>query len=313
MSGKIIQKIKLCNSIKKEIRKGIAMVLLVTMLPFSSFAQIGTVEANAAILSSNGLERQGQNVYEAENTVPGEGMAEEIHTYGGEDINVFVNEVVQGQLPEELKDVVIGEDKVLTGDLIVMNLSLEGGTVDLQGNTLYVCGNFIQSGGILNVNGGRVVILGDYRIQSIDRAVETDENEGDTNKKEADTDTKEEKVGYIPSKGTLCLNQENDYLLVMGDFYMDSEIDHSGYLDHGIMEVKGNFTQYATTGAENFCSGDQFQLYLTGTKEQLKENFDALMDAIVKAKPSTLKGQYLRSISLAPTMGPGVKVSTAKF
>jgi large subunit ribosomal protein L1 len=49
------------------------------------------------------------------------------------------------------------------------------------------------------------------------------------------------------------------------------------------------------------------------TEEQLKENFDALMDAIVKAKPSTLKGQYLRSISVAPTMGPGVKVSTAKF
>jgi large subunit ribosomal protein L1 len=49
------------------------------------------------------------------------------------------------------------------------------------------------------------------------------------------------------------------------------------------------------------------------TEEQLKENFDALMDAIVKAKPSTLKGQYLRSISIAPTMGPGVKVSTAKF
>lgn len=48
-------------------------------------------------------------------------------------------------------------------------------------------------------------------------------------------------------------------------------------------------------------------------EEQLKENFDALMEAIVKAKPSTLKGQYLRSISLAPTMGPGVKVSTAKF
>ena len=49
------------------------------------------------------------------------------------------------------------------------------------------------------------------------------------------------------------------------------------------------------------------------TEEQLKENFDAVMEAIVKAKPSTLKGQYLRSISLAPTMGPGVKVSTAKF
>ena len=49
------------------------------------------------------------------------------------------------------------------------------------------------------------------------------------------------------------------------------------------------------------------------TDEQLKENVTALMDAIVKAKPSSLKGQYLRSITLATTMGPGVKVSVAQF
>ena len=49
------------------------------------------------------------------------------------------------------------------------------------------------------------------------------------------------------------------------------------------------------------------------SEEQLQENFDALMAAVVKAKPSALKGQYLRSITLACTMGPGVKVSTAKF
>lgn len=46
---------------------------------------------------------------------------------------------------------------------------------------------------------------------------------------------------------------------------------------------------------------------------KLQENFDALMEAVVKAKPSALKGQYLRSITLATTMGPGVKVSTAKY
>lgn len=46
---------------------------------------------------------------------------------------------------------------------------------------------------------------------------------------------------------------------------------------------------------------------------KLQENFDALMEAIVKAKPSALKGQYLRSITLATTMGPGVKVNTAKY
>lgn len=49
------------------------------------------------------------------------------------------------------------------------------------------------------------------------------------------------------------------------------------------------------------------------TNEQLQQNFDALMEAIVKAKPSALKGQYLRSITLSSTMGPGVKVSVAKF
>ena len=49
------------------------------------------------------------------------------------------------------------------------------------------------------------------------------------------------------------------------------------------------------------------------TEEALQENFKALMDAIVKARPSALKGQYLRSITLSSTMGPGVKVSVAKF
>ena len=49
------------------------------------------------------------------------------------------------------------------------------------------------------------------------------------------------------------------------------------------------------------------------TEEKLKENFDAVMDAIIKAKPSALKGQYLKSVTLTSTMGPGVKVNAAKF
>ena len=49
------------------------------------------------------------------------------------------------------------------------------------------------------------------------------------------------------------------------------------------------------------------------TDEALQENFNALMDAIVKARPSAVKGQFLRSITLASTMGPGVKLNTAKF
>ena len=49
------------------------------------------------------------------------------------------------------------------------------------------------------------------------------------------------------------------------------------------------------------------------TEEQLSQNVNSLLDALVKVKPSTLKGQYLKSLTLATTMGPGVKVSVAKF
>ena len=49
------------------------------------------------------------------------------------------------------------------------------------------------------------------------------------------------------------------------------------------------------------------------TDEAIAENLNALMDAIVKAKPSALKGQYIRSITLTSTMGPGVKVNVMKF
>ena len=44
-------------------------------------------------------------------------------------------------------------------------------------------------------------------------------------------------------------------------------------------------------------------------KEKLLENYEALIDAIVKAKPAAAKGQYVRSITLASTMGPGVKIA----
>ena len=48
-------------------------------------------------------------------------------------------------------------------------------------------------------------------------------------------------------------------------------------------------------------------------KEKLADNFNALMGAIVKAKPSAAKGQYLRSVVVSSTMGPGIKVNNAKL
>ena len=47
--------------------------------------------------------------------------------------------------------------------------------------------------------------------------------------------------------------------------------------------------------------------------EKIQENFDALMGAIIKAKPAAAKGQYIKSCVLASTMGPGVKVNQAKL
>ena len=48
-------------------------------------------------------------------------------------------------------------------------------------------------------------------------------------------------------------------------------------------------------------------------KEKLSENFNALMDAVVKAKPAAAKGQYIKSVTVTSTMGPGIKVNYAKL
>ena len=44
-------------------------------------------------------------------------------------------------------------------------------------------------------------------------------------------------------------------------------------------------------------------------KEKIKENYDALMEAIIKAKPAAAKGLYVKSVAVASTMGPGVKIN----
>ena len=47
--------------------------------------------------------------------------------------------------------------------------------------------------------------------------------------------------------------------------------------------------------------------------EKLAENFNTLMSAVIKAKPAAAKGQYLRSVTVASTMGPGIKINTSKI
>ena len=49
------------------------------------------------------------------------------------------------------------------------------------------------------------------------------------------------------------------------------------------------------------------------TAEQIADNYKALMDAVVKAKPSSAKGTYLKSVTITSTMGPGIKLNPQKF
>lgn len=49
------------------------------------------------------------------------------------------------------------------------------------------------------------------------------------------------------------------------------------------------------------------------SEEQLNDNFAALMEAIIKAKPASLKGQYLKSVAITSTMGPGIKLNPVKI
>lgn len=49
------------------------------------------------------------------------------------------------------------------------------------------------------------------------------------------------------------------------------------------------------------------------TEEQLADNFQTLVDAIIKARPAAVKGQFLKSVTLTSTMGPGIKINAAKL
>ena len=48
-------------------------------------------------------------------------------------------------------------------------------------------------------------------------------------------------------------------------------------------------------------------------EDKLKENFDTLMGAVIKARPAAVKGQFLRSVVVSPTMGPGIRINAAKL
>jgi large subunit ribosomal protein L1 len=80
-------------------------------------------------------------------------------------------------------------------------------------------------------------------------------------------------------------------------------------LTKAVREIKAGKIEYRTEKAGIIHVGIGKASF---SEAQLLENFTALMDALVRAKPAAAKGQYLRSITLSTTMGPGVPVDPAK-
>jgi len=81
-------------------------------------------------------------------------------------------------------------------------------------------------------------------------------------------------------------------------------------VEKAVNEVKAGRVEYRTDSFGNIhgiIGNTSF------TEEQLLENLDAFMNVLMKAKPSTVKGDYVKNISIATTMGPGIKIITNSF
>ena len=77
-----------------------------------------------------------------------------------------------------------------------------------------------------------------------------------------------------------------------------------------VSEVKAGRVEYRT---DSFGNIHGIIGNTTFTEEQLLENLNAFMNVLIKAKPATVKGDYVKNISIATTMGPGIKIITNSF
>ena len=189
-----------------------------------------------------------------------------------------------------LVDVTIGTvDFVLSRDMTITSsggnaLRLDGysANLDLNGHTLTVEGDFLHSSGILNVNGGKLIVKGDYRIQG--------EN----------TDG-----SYTYSYGYLNMVNEADHIVVEGNFFMDSDYSHDGYLTAGILELKGNFTQKSTSVSisnhpqYNFSASGTHKVLLSGNGPQ-EVSFDTLKNGSSHFNILEISNPDLTQITFTP-------------
>ena len=81
-------------------------------------------------------------------------------------------------------------------------------------------------------------------------------------------------------------------------------------VEKAVNEVKAGRVEYRT---DSFGNIHGIVGNTTFTEEQLLENLETFMAVILKAKPSTVKGDYVKNISITTTMGPGIKILTNSF
>ncbi|MBR3003848.1 MAG: hypothetical protein IKH67_02115, partial [Lachnospiraceae bacterium] len=97
--------------------------------------------------------------------------------------------------------------------------------------------------------------------------------------------------------------------------YVDEEAENRGFGDNaltklGIAEIKAGKIEYRLDKANIIHCPIAKASFDT---EKIQENFQALLDAVIKAKPAAVKGTFLKSVVISSTMGPGVKLNAQKI
>lgn len=168
--------------------------------------------------------------------------------------------------------------------IIDSDLEILGGVLDLNGYSLTVNGDLYMEAGTLNINGGSLTVAGDLRFQM----VELDED--------GDVDKTSDSLSYFK------MTNDDDYVLVKGDFYMQSLYSNSGNLQRGTLELKGDL-RIINSDYYNFqiYSGYGHTVLFSGNKRQR-----IIYDEYIKGYYSTTSSYYFDRLVIENTSEAGV-------
>lgn len=235
-------------------RKYMALILIISMLPFQSFI----FEKNVYAMQPAG---------EIESNTYAEAATEENEKHVSEN---EIKEPLKNSF-ESGRDIVLTEDYVLTESISVNSLTIQSGNLDLNGKTLTVEKDCIHSNGELVIQGGCLIVKGDYRQQNQD-----------------------EEGTFTTGFGTLVMNQPEDYVLIYGDMYVETQADTRGKITDGVLELKGSFI-HTYKSYYDFVAEENHTLKLSGNESQ-----------IVHMEKCRLTGTHLNHVEIMNESKEGV-------